>query len=139
LPTKSRVIEDDPLAGDVVLEASYGDWRVDGALRFPHAVKLTWNDVLIHDETRANIDPTAAPPASDFAVDASFQLPPDAEDAARGEHRSEWFHRFLALSLNLDAPETTVDLQDVAPGVVFVGGGLYNSLGIELESSIVVV
>jgi glyoxylase-like metal-dependent hydrolase (beta-lactamase superfamily II) len=140
LPTKARVVEEDPMTGDAVIEALYNDWRPTGDLLFPHSVQIAMNGVVIDSEQRT-VETNVQLPDADFEVDQTLAIPHDEEEAERGEHRSEWFQRFLGLGLNLDdkALTTTVQLIDLAPGVVFVGGSRYNSLGIELPSSIVVV
>lgn len=129
--------ENDYPCGDVEIVVAFSDWRRHHGLAFPDRVELSWEGLVLHRETRQQIEVN---PRLD---DAAFVLPQtepfDPAAAERGLINEQWIHRALAMGAPISLEVGEVVSVAIAPEVVTIGGGIHHSLAIALDAGVVVV
>ena len=138
--TDLATLENDHVTGDTTVEAHYLGWRAwGGDVRLPAEVAIAVGDQLVHSERRTAIDTEAALDPAQFAFPAGSNPQYVAADAERGARNGQFHEGFAGLGVPLDALQTFVDPQQLAPGVWHLRGGTHNSLVIEQAAGVVVV
>jgi glyoxylase-like metal-dependent hydrolase (beta-lactamase superfamily II) len=140
LPSRLETLEDDPVWGDSLLEVTFEDWREVGSFRAPFKVMLrqAGRELLLEERTEVAFNT----PVDDTAlvIPPAYMTLADPEGAARGESRSSWYNRWLALNFNLDFNfGQSVQVTDVAPDVIHLTGAFHHSLAVKMAGSIVVL
>lgn len=138
LLTKVVFVEDDPLYGDVQNEVFFADWRRVGKLRLPfeRTYRVDGQTIMVeHVEVIQNdVDLSQV----DFTIPEEIEQP-EEWDGARGEQSSHWVLRQIAQGHPVDTPASGVALRDLAPGVMHIVGGRYQSLAVEMGEYLIVV
>ena len=138
LLTKVVFVEDDPLYGDVQNEVFFADWRQVGKLRLPfeRTYRVDGQTIMVeHVEVIQNdVDLSQV----DFTIPEEIEQP-EEWDGARGEQSSHWVLRQIAQGRPVDTPASGVALRDLAPGVMHIVGGRYQSLAVEMGEYLIVV
>ncbi|HEU0031684.1 MAG TPA: MBL fold metallo-hydrolase [Kofleriaceae bacterium] len=141
--TELTTLENDHPTGDVEVAAHYLGWRTwdaaATAVAFPSDIAITVNDQPFHVERREAVATNVALDPSTFAFPAGAMPAHDDAGAARGARNSQFLEMFAALGVPLDALQTTIDAQQLAPGVFHLRGGTHHSLVIEQQAGVVVV
>jgi len=138
--TDLETFENDFVEGDVKLAAHYAGWQAaGGGVAFPSDVVLTLNGQVWHTEHRDSVATAVALDDAQFAFPAGVSPSFVAADAARGARDSEFHEAFAGLGVPLDGLQTTIDAQQLAPGVWHLRGGTHNSLAIEQAAGVVIV
>lgn len=129
-------LENDFPRGDVEIVVAFSDWRRHDGLAFPYQVELSWDGVVLHGETREQVQVNPQLDEATFVMPQT--CPFDPEEAERGLFNEQWIYRALAMGCrSLDARE--VESVDITPEVVTFGGGIHHSMAIALEFTVVVV
>jgi len=138
-----RTFQHDYLRRDVLVEVRYQRWSRAGAgLMFPRTVGLWSDGQRLHQELR----PAGKVVANPRLGAAAFRIPASAgaeRFGARltsvGMKTSEWLMSFANLGFIKDGGQTAINPQQVAPGVILLGGVSNNSLVVRRASGVVVV
>ncbi len=138
LLTKVVFVEDDPLYGDVQNEVFFADWRHVGKLKLPFERIYRVNGQTIMVEHLEVIQNDIDLSQVDFAIPEEIEYP-EEWDGARGEHSSHWVFRQIAQGRPTDTPAAPLALQGLAPGVLHIVGGRYQSLVVEMGEYLIVV
>ena len=102
LPTSARVLENDPLLGDVVYEVRYGNYTEVNGLQVPQSLEFYLADMLLRQETVSNISVSTT--AANLSVSADEAFPYDAEQARNGHLSSQFHYRTLLQTFPIDFP-----------------------------------
>ena len=137
--SKATTLENSHLLRDVMIEASYDDWREHDGLFVPAAVTLAMDGEIVHTQTRSQIAINPAFEPELFALPEGADPVFDAEGAARGRASHQFHERWAAITVPLDGLQTAVVAEELAPGIFYLTGGTHNSLAIEQDSGIVIV
>ncbi len=140
LPAKVDTREDDPVYGDALVEFAFHDWRPAGVSLAPFGVTETLAGQVILDETRREVVDNPTLPTDEFQIPAGMGGSVDATSAAWGARSSEYLLRTQEYGF-AGYVDVAMYAQPVplATGVVHYQVGGYNSLAVELPSSILVV
>ena len=138
LLSKVVFVEDDPLYGDVQNEVFFADWRQVGKLKLPFERTYRVNGKTIMIEHVEAIQNDVDLSRVDFTIPDDIEYP-EEWDGERGEQSSHWVLRQIALGRPVDNPSTGVSLRELAPGVMHIVGGRYQSLVIEMGEYLIVV
>ena len=134
LLTKVVFIEDDPLYGDVQNEVLYADWRQVGKLKLPFELTYRVNGKTVMVEHIEVIQNDLNLFEVDFVIPEEIPQPEEW-----GERSSHWVKRQVAQGRSVDASQTSIVLQQLAPGVMHITGGTLQSLAIEMDDHLIVV
>jgi glyoxylase-like metal-dependent hydrolase (beta-lactamase superfamily II) len=138
--TKLSAIENRRPSGDTVVEAFFSDWQpAAGGLILPRRVKMTFDGLLIHDETRSAIAVNPALGPEVFVLPGGAQVSIDPAAAARGEKNTQDFEQFISLGFPTEGVQTFIDPVELAPGVLHLRGASHNSLLVEQQNGLVLV
>ena len=138
LLTKVVFVEDDPLYGDVQNEVFFSDWRQVGKLKLPFERIYRVNGQTIMVEHIEAIQNDVDLSQVDFTIPDEIEHP-EEWNGARGEQRSHWVLRQIAQGRPADTIDSTLALRDLAPGVLHIVGGRYQSLAVEMGEYLIVV
>jgi glyoxylase-like metal-dependent hydrolase (beta-lactamase superfamily II) len=131
--------ESTPLRRDVELEVAYGDWTESAAgVSFPGAVTITYDGVVVHDETRT-VDTDAPIDAAVFAIPIDLDLAADPELATRGDVNHQHLQSFAAVGFPLDGRQPNVQAVELAPGLFHLTGGSHHSMAVIQDEGVVIV
>ena len=136
-PRQAMTMESDPLRRDVEVVVSYSDWSGD-AIPFPGTVSVTYDGIVVQDETRT----VSTDPAID---EAAFTTPEGVEPATdpalveRGDVNHQYLQDFAGVGFPADGPMTNVTATELAPGVYHVMGGSHHSLAVIQDGGVVIV
>ena len=137
--TKLSTMETDPLRRDVAIKVMFDNWApAQGGLAFPNNVTMMLDREIVHEETRSSVAVNAPLQASLFEFPAGVS--PNYNEALANWGRSS--HQFYQMMATLGVPrsgqETSIETEELAPGVHHVRGSFHHSLVIEQENGIVV-
>jgi glyoxylase-like metal-dependent hydrolase (beta-lactamase superfamily II) len=135
----SRLVtqENDFPCGDVEIVVTFSDWRRHDGLAFSYQVELSWEGVVLHRETREQVEVNPQIDEATFVLPVT--RPFNAVAAERGLLNEQWIHRALAMGAPISLDVGEVVTEAITPEVVTLGGGIHHSLAIALESGVVVV
>jgi glyoxylase-like metal-dependent hydrolase (beta-lactamase superfamily II) len=137
---KASTVENDYLYRDRLVEAHYIGWTATpGGVLFPKQVALSLGEDVLLNEVRSSVEsnPTIDPKDFDFPAGAMPVF--DAADALRGEQNHQFHQMWATFGIPIDAVQTFVMPNEIAPGVFHLTGGSHNSLAIEQQNGIVLV
>lgn len=135
LPAKIDTLEDDPIAGDALVEVELDDWRTVSGVRFPFQLTHKVAGRIVEAETRTSIVVRAGTPAR-FEIGAA---PADPTGTALGARASQWFLRMHAYGIPHHDRQLPVTVVELAPGVLHLAGGTHHSFVVEMDEHLVVV
>lgn len=140
LPAKADTLEDDPVYGDALVEFEYGDWRSAGASRAPFAITQHLAGSVILDEHRSTVVDNPSLPGDVFDVRADLQGTMDLALADYGKRSSAYLLRTQEYGFaGYDDVSKYMQPVVLATGIVHYQVAGYNSLAVELATSILVV
>ena len=129
--------ENDYPRGDVDVVVTFSDWRLHDSMLMPHLVTLALDGVILHREERVKV--VLAPEIADTLFDMPETIPFDPLLAARGLVDGQWMHRALAMGAPISLDPGEVEIVEISPEVISLGGGIHHSIAIALPTGIVVV
>ena len=124
--------------GDVQNEVFYAGWRQVGKLKLPFELTYRVNGQTVMVEHIEVIQNDLDLFEVDFVIPEEIPQP-EEWDGERGEWSSHWVQRQVAQGRSVDAPQTRIVLQQLAPGVMHITGGSLQSLAIEMDDHLIVV
>ena len=137
--SKLATMENDHWLRDVTLEVIYADWQpTDTGLMFPNEVSMAVEGQTIHMESRHMVQTNASLDAALFQFPEGADPAFEADLAVIGERTSQSIQLFAARGFPQPVLQTTVDGQEVAPGVFHLRGSSHNSLVVVQENGIVI-
>lgn len=140
LLAKSDTIEDDPVYGDALVEFAYDDWRSAGLSQAPFSITQHLAGAVILDERRSEIADNPSLPSNEFSLRSDLQGPQDSALADYGKRSSEYLLRTQEYGAAIyDDLSKYMQPVELAPGLIHYRVGGYNSLAVELATSILVV
>jgi glyoxylase-like metal-dependent hydrolase (beta-lactamase superfamily II) len=145
LPEKLQTTEDDPPFGDALVEVIYDDYRIIQGCTLPYHVVIKLNGMIIHDETRSDIQLGVALSVYTYLTEAP---PPPAGPEAQEKERyaiysTEWLMSYVyaGVSFYFDlqtAPIRTAPVK-ISEGVYIILGPSHNMLIVEMNDHVVTV
>jgi glyoxylase-like metal-dependent hydrolase (beta-lactamase superfamily II) len=135
--TRVATQENDFPRGDVNLVVNYKDWRLHHGLMMPYVVTLSLDGDVVHSETRDCIEINPRTNYASYALPET--LPFDPLVAARGLINGQWMHRALAMGAPISLDPGKVEIVDITPFVITLGGSIHHSMAVALENGVVVV
>tara|TARA_R110002110_G_scaffold301156_1_gene515234 strand:+ start:196534 stop:198120 length:1587 start_codon:yes stop_codon:yes gene_type:complete len=137
---RATTMELDYLRGDILLEASFDDWRVGGSdMLYPGSVTLTSDDVVLHEERRRSISLNVPMQAEDFDIPTELLTGFDQELHDFGANSSEVYMNMASAGFPRSGFSTDVLSEEIAPGVFYITGSSHHSLVVEQENGLVVI
>jgi glyoxylase-like metal-dependent hydrolase (beta-lactamase superfamily II) len=138
---KLTTMESDTLRRDVALEVVYSNWQAvqPQGLLFPSEVSVFFDGARVHQETRTAIAVNPAIDAALFTFPAGVAPVYNEALAARGEAFHQYQQSHAALGFPRDAPQATVRVSELAPGVFHLTGSSHNSLAIVQSQGITLI
>ena len=142
--SKLRTLQNDHIWGDVLAEATYGDWAAPEGNRvmFPYQVELAVAGNTLRTASRTNVVINPEFPADAFTLPDEPRTEIDEAAARRGEVSSQYVTRWNAIGLPFgDQDQTLVTASAIAgdQDVQYLTGGSHHSLAIKLGEGIVVL
>ncbi len=109
LPTKAKVIENDPLLGDVIYEVIYDNWTTINDVQVPQKLTHILDGNIIRTETRTTIEINPNFDSSELTVTAAEAWSYDSNEAKYGHLSSQFHYRTLLQTFPIDFPVEIVD------------------------------
>jgi len=146
-PATSRVarvetLEDHPPLGDVVISATYEDYKEVNGVQVPGRVTVRADGDELQDETRTELALPASATEEQFAVPADFHAEFNEADSLFGSRYSQWGIGFGVVGFNYfygDQGKYPVTFEQVAPGAQVIGGTNHNQMLLEMSDHLVLV
>lgn len=128
----------DVLRRDVAVEIRY-QWPLGGERFSPEKVEMFYDGQLVRTETRSELHSNTQLDSHvfDFPSDGAPSF--DAELFALGERNHEWHQSRASAGLRMPWAQPNVAAVELGDGVVFLTGGVHNSLAIEQDTGVVLV
>jgi glyoxylase-like metal-dependent hydrolase (beta-lactamase superfamily II) len=138
--SRLETLESHPVRRDVLVQVDYLDWLpVAGGPAFPRQVFLSHDGHVLHTETRQSVSVNGALAATLFDFPAGVTPTFDATAAARGAVSHQWNMAWSSAGIPLDGLQTTVDAQELAPGILYLRGGTHHTLLVEQAGGLVLI
>lgn len=124
---------------DTPLEIFYSDWQpAQGGLFYPSEVRIALHGVTVHEERRDSVQVNVTLEESLFAFPKGAAPVYNEELARRGATTSQ-FNLSFNYGVSFYGIETTVNAEELAPGVHFLTGSFHHSIVVEQENGLVVL
>ena len=109
LPSKARVLENDPLLGDVIYEVIYSNWTAINGLQVPRNLEHVLDGNTIRTETLSNIEVNPAFDTAELIVATADSWTYDVTQAMYGYLSSQFHYRTILQTFPLDFPVAFTD------------------------------
>jgi glyoxylase-like metal-dependent hydrolase (beta-lactamase superfamily II) len=129
--------ENDYPRGDVDVVATFKDWRLHDGLFIPYEVTISLDGEVIHRELRDRVEMNPGTNDATFALPET--MPFDALQGASGLIHSQWINRALAMGAPMSLDPGEVEVVEITPDVITLGGSIHHSMAVKLDRGVVVV
>lgn len=129
----------DVLRRDVEVEVRY-QWSLGAGPQFiPEKVDMMYDGQLVRSETRSELRTNTQLDSAAFDFPSGPAASFDADLFALGERNHEWHQARASAGLRMPWAQPTVTPIELGDGVVFLAGGVHNSLAVEQDNGVVLI